>query len=787
MSSAASTTKWDATSLSQSDLMLKDTVLVLSPDDNVIGSATKQTSHEFTPSQPRGILHRAFSVFLFDASTGELLLQKRAGSKITFPNVWTNTCCSHPLHGMDADEVDGPDDVQNGTVPGVKAAAVRKLEHELGIPRGQLPVDRFKFLTRLHYWAADTVTHGNNSPWGEHEIDYVLFVTVPSKDTLTIQPHPDEVGDVRWVTQNQLLDMMEDQSLLFSPWFRIIVQRWMIGKQHGGGGWWDDLDRTIHTQDFCDYHTIHRFDPPPEHMGGGGEAGPLFAESNGRVGGGLDVVSNGMGAKIGDTSKKQGAYGKLKIHKESKLKQLMHIDEVFSAISLIYIHPLKSNLNSDFIRRTFHPNDLEFCDEILCKVSRSFAAVIRQLPPTLLVDVLIFYLVLRALDTVEDDMTYFDSNEEKVKVLLSFHKTALVDPHWTMMGCGEGDERRLLEEFPKCHSVYAALPEKSQRVISDITQRMATGMAEFVDKDLGQGTVDVQQYNRYCHFVAGLVGEGLSRLFSVSGLEHPSLATELYLSDQMGLFLQKTNIIRDYLEDYVDGRAFWPQSVWKKYSATGDLGYFANPTTTEARSAGLNCLNELVTDALELVPDCLSYLSKLRCTEVFRFCAIPQVMAIATLDKCYHNDNVFTGVVKIRKGMSCLLINNTTDVFGVHTIFNKFASKIMKKAESARRSGFHDPSYDRTIQACQTILELTDAEVRNGTSQGSLIKAAIFMASVVAGCLTYKSPMGVSRSSALTTVTLASLGIYSFVRMGFNKFVGSSSSSLLPASKLCGD
>eukprot|EP00986_Skeletonema_menzelii_P007630 scaffold3004_cov51-Skeletonema_menzelii.AAC.1 len=61
----------------------------------------------------------------------------------------------------------------------------------------------------------------------------------------------------------------------------------------------------------------------------------------------------------------------------------------------------------------------------------------------------------------------------------------------------------------------------------------------------------------------------------------------------MGLFLQKTNIIRDYLEDYVDGRAFWPQSVWKKYSASGDLGYFANPETSEHETAALNCLDEL--------------------------------------------------------------------------------------------------------------------------------------------------------------------------------------------------
>ena len=484
-------------------------------------------------------------------------------------------------------------------------------------------------------------------------------------------------------------------------------------------------------------------------------------------------------------SKKQGAYGKLKTHKESKLSQLLHIDEVFSAISLLYINPLKSNLDSDFVKQTFDPSDLAFCDEILCKVSRSFAAVIRQLPPTLLVDVLIFYLVLRALDTVEDDMTFFSSNDEKVQMLQSFHKTALVDPKWIMTGCGEGDERRLLEEFPRCHSVFAALPEASRRVISDITQRMACGMAEFVDKDLGQGTVDVNQYNRYCHFVAGLVGEGLSRLFSVSGLELSSLATELHLSDQMGLFLQKTNIIRDYLEDYVDGRAFWPQSVWKKYSATGDLGYFAKPSTEEAKTAGLNCLNELVTDALELVPDCLSYLSKLRCSEVFRFCAIPQVMAIATLDKCYHNPDVFTGVVKIRKGMSCSLINNTTNFGGVHSIFHKFAKRIMRKAEATKRSGFEDASFERTVKACQTILDLTEAQTKKASGQSSLVNSTVLAASLAAGAFTYRSPMGGSNSFALTTATFASLGIYAFFRMGMRKFVGPSSASLLPASKLC--
>lgn len=78
---------WDGNAMTQEDMMIKDTVLVLDNDDNVIGSASKRTSHEFTSEQARGILHRAFSVFLFDESTGELLLQQRASSKITFPKV----------------------------------------------------------------------------------------------------------------------------------------------------------------------------------------------------------------------------------------------------------------------------------------------------------------------------------------------------------------------------------------------------------------------------------------------------------------------------------------------------------------------------------------------------------------------------------------------------------------------------------------------------------------------------------------------------------------------------
>ena len=119
---------------------------------------------------------------------------------------------------MDPSEVDH--DVGSGDVPaGIKNATIRKLEQELGIPvtvSKQLPI---KFLTRLHYWAADTITHGKQSPWGEHEIDYVLFMTVPSTSDITIQPNAEEIDEIRWVTKNELDTMLVDTSNLFSPWF----------------------------------------------------------------------------------------------------------------------------------------------------------------------------------------------------------------------------------------------------------------------------------------------------------------------------------------------------------------------------------------------------------------------------------------------------------------------------------------------------------------------------------------------------------------------------------------
>ena len=117
------------------------------------------------------------------------------------------------------------------------------------------------------------------------------------------------------------------------------------------------------------------------------------------------------------------------------------------------------------------------------------------------------------------------------------------------------------------------------------------------------------------------------------------------LSNSMGLFLQKTNIIRDYLEDIEEPapRMFWPKCVWSKHAGTGS---FRHP---ENRDSAVSCMN-ISSPSFCSTAWTREYMSKLKNVDVFRFCAIPQVMAIAT-GGCTTR-KVFEGVVKTRRGLS---------------------------------------------------------------------------------------------------------------------------------------
>lgn len=159
----------------------------------------------------KGLLHRAFSAFVFRPSDGKLLLQRRATEKITFPDMWTNTCCSHPLDDFEEEKVEADQ-------LGVRVAASRKLEHELGIPQSQTPVDQFQYLARIHYLAP------SDGIWGEHEgesivsffhirvthveksVDYILFLTAD----VTVVPNVNEIRDHKYVDKAELQAMFEE-------------------------------------------------------------------------------------------------------------------------------------------------------------------------------------------------------------------------------------------------------------------------------------------------------------------------------------------------------------------------------------------------------------------------------------------------------------------------------------------------------------------------------------------------------------------------------------------------
>jgi farnesyl-diphosphate farnesyltransferase len=214
----------------------------------------------------------------------------------------------------------------------------------------------------------------------------------------------------------------------------------------------------------------------------------------------------------------------------------------------------------------------------------------------------LFYLTLRGLDTVEDDMTL--PIERKDEVLREFH-TYLDIPGWTFTesfplfgymlildGKDEAD-RQLLVEFDVVIKEFGAINEKYRIVIKDIAECMGNGMADYANNAAHNlcGVDTVEDFDLYCYYVAGLVGEGLTRLFIESGKENPKLteAQDLYSTPNevadfsayaMGLFLQKTNIIRDYREDLDDKRQFWPKQVWSKYAT--ELSDFTDPKNLDA-------------------------------------------------------------------------------------------------------------------------------------------------------------------------------------------------------------
>ena len=198
-------TPLDGLDSSQAEMM-EELVLCLDSGDNVIDSSSKFTTHH-----GEGIRHRAFSVLIFD-NKGRLLVQQRSSDKITFPAVWANSCCSHPL------DIDGEND---DPIEGVKEAARRKLDQELGISRKITNDWKFHHIGRFEYkcrWDSD---------WVEHEIDHVLIVEADCE----VDFNRNEIQSVDWLDNDSLIQMMERKgrwkSQLIAPWFEAIFHNFL--------------------------------------------------------------------------------------------------------------------------------------------------------------------------------------------------------------------------------------------------------------------------------------------------------------------------------------------------------------------------------------------------------------------------------------------------------------------------------------------------------------------------------------------------------------------------------
>ncbi len=163
---------------------MQQKVVLVNEKDEPIGTMDKLEAHK------KGLLHRAFSVFIFNDKE-QTLLQQRAKSKYHSPLLWTNTCCSHPREGEP-----------------YKKAAQRRLKEEMGFSCSL--EEKFHFIYR-----ADV-----GQGLIEHELDYVFTGYFNENPKI----NPKEVNDYDWVTFNAIEKDLKCNPQKYTAWFKIIFE-----------------------------------------------------------------------------------------------------------------------------------------------------------------------------------------------------------------------------------------------------------------------------------------------------------------------------------------------------------------------------------------------------------------------------------------------------------------------------------------------------------------------------------------------------------------------------------
>jgi len=166
-------------------------VILVNEHDEQLGTMEKMEAHQ------KGLLHRAFSIFIFN-SKGEFLLQRRAPGKYHNGGLWTNTCCSHPLPGEE-----------------VLSAANRRLFEEMG------------FRTSLSHAFNFTYNATFANGLTEHEFDYVLTGIYDGE----IKINENEVSDYCFKTINDIEVSLETHPHKYTAWFKIALPRIKIFRE----------------------------------------------------------------------------------------------------------------------------------------------------------------------------------------------------------------------------------------------------------------------------------------------------------------------------------------------------------------------------------------------------------------------------------------------------------------------------------------------------------------------------------------------------------------------------
>ena len=164
--------------------MSEDNVILVDKNDNQVGLMPKLEAHQ------KGVLHRAFSIFIFN-NKYELLLQKRAYSKYHSGGLWTNTCCSHPRENED-----------------ILDAANRRLIEEMGIETSLRKVYEFTYKAEL------------DNDLIEHEFDHVFYGVYNEDPSI----NTDEAEGFKWIDMDSLNEDIKTNGHIYTVWFKIAFE-----------------------------------------------------------------------------------------------------------------------------------------------------------------------------------------------------------------------------------------------------------------------------------------------------------------------------------------------------------------------------------------------------------------------------------------------------------------------------------------------------------------------------------------------------------------------------------